>query len=390
MTATQMIDEAIEDSKLDILEQKDIVKARLLQFYHWLTNEYPVTRRVEGEERKVIRKGVRSKTAHSWINAIRSFYGTFKIFVKLKGRSALPPARVVNKRLDLTTMDVKALVDHVRNPRDRAIILTMFQSGMDVSTLCSLKREDIKELDEHPLKIELFRGKTGVEYYTFLGRDAINSLKAYLNDLKSKGITLKSRDSLFIKETKKNGELQPMETHLVQTFLRKAAVRSELVTKDMNGHDQNPASPHALREAFGSIMTNKGVPDSIVDFWLGHRIGEMAEAYKRQRFEEVKRMYSERERYISIVTPESEAIEEIRKESQEKTMQLRENFESLYNENVQLKKILAELEKKLKKFEALEPLASAVEEKGGLPRKMADRLVIQWMFEEYDKMVQEE
>jgi hemerythrin superfamily protein len=43
-------------------------------------------------------------------------------------------------------------------------------------------------------------------------------------------------------------------------------------------------------------MVNSGVPDTIVDFWLGHTIGEMAEAYKGVRFEEVRKMYAESEK----------------------------------------------------------------------------------------------
>lgn len=364
MTATEMIDEAIEDSKRDVREKKDIVKTRLLNFYRWLIDEYPVYSRGKGE-RKLIRKGVRSKSAHMFVNGIRSFYGTFEIFVKLKGRSSLPPARVINKKLDLTTMDVKALVDHARNPRDRAIILTMFQSGMDVSTLCSMLYEDVTEglkTKELPLKLEPFREKAGVEYYTFLGRDAVKSIEAYLNDLESRGIRLKPKSPLFVKLAKRNGELQSLETHLVQKVLRESALRSGLVDKDMNGHDQNPASPHALREAFGSIMVNKGVPDSIVDFWLGHSIGEMSEAYKRQRFEEVKRMYVERERYISITAPESEAIEEVRRESEERTRQLRENFDNLYSENVDLKKTIDDLRKRLSEAEKItKPLDGGID-----------------------------
>lgn len=85
---------------------------------------------------------------------------------------------------------VKALVDHARTPRDRAIILTLFQSGMDVSTLCSLKYGDVAEglsKEEHPLKLKPHRPKTGVEYYTFLGKDAVAALKAYISDMKAEG-----------------------------------------------------------------------------------------------------------------------------------------------------------------------------------------------------------
>ena len=114
-----------------------------------------------------VAKGVSSKMAHCYVNAVRSFYGTFDVYVKLKGRSSLPKARVKNKRLLVSNMDVKKLVDNARSLRDRAIILVMFQGGMDVSTLCSMTYGDVVDglaKNEHPVKLELFREKTGVEY----------------------------------------------------------------------------------------------------------------------------------------------------------------------------------------------------------------------------------
>jgi hypothetical protein len=49
-------------------------------------------------------------------------------------------------------------------------------------------------------------------------------------------------------------------------------------------------------------MVGMDVPDAIVDFWLGHEIREMAEAYKRARYEDLKRIYLEHEPHISIST----------------------------------------------------------------------------------------
>ena len=360
-----LIDEAIADSKLDARQKTDIVKSNLLNFYQYLVNDYSVKSRGKGEHEEV-RRGVRSKTAHAWVNSIRSFYGTFDVYIKLKGRSSLPPARVENKRLDLTTMDIKSLVDHARNPRDKAIILTMFQSGMDVSTLCSLKFKDIAEgikNDELPLKIETFREKAGVDYYTFLGKDSVNAIKAYMRDLKSRGFEPTANDPLFLKLKRKRkiikGKdkikdkeifvIKGIETHLIQKILRETAVRSGLVDENQNGNDFSPVSPHALREAFGSIMINKGVPDSIVDFWLGHTIGEMSLAYKRQRFEDVKEMYSKNEKFISIEEQGNEAIALIKRETEEKTQKLRENFDNLYSENIDLRKEMDLLKEKTEK-----------------------------------------
>jgi len=151
LTAEQLVDEALEDARRDPREKTDIVKQRFIGFYNWLVNEAP--KRGPGG-RKTGGKGLSSKLAHTYVNAIRSFYDTFGVVVKLKGRSALPKPRVTNKRKRLTNMDVKRLLDHCRSPRDRAVILCMFQSGMDVSTLCSLKYGDVAEglkRGDHPL-----------------------------------------------------------------------------------------------------------------------------------------------------------------------------------------------------------------------------------------------
>jgi len=73
MTATQLIDEALEDAKRDIRQRKDVVKARLIGFFRWLKNEYPVRSRGKGEHVE-IRKGLSNKTAHVYVNAVRSFH----------------------------------------------------------------------------------------------------------------------------------------------------------------------------------------------------------------------------------------------------------------------------------------------------------------------------
>lgn len=365
LTATQLIDEALEDQKRDPREKTDIVKQRLIGFYNWLVTEAP--KRKAGGSGEIIGKGISSKMAHCYVNAVRSFYGTFDVYVKLRGRSRLPKPRVVNKRMILSNMDVKKLIDHAANPRDRAIILTMFQGGMDVSTLCNLKYGDVAEglaKNEHPLKLDLYRPKTGTEYYTFLGRDACEALKAYLNDVKAKTKEIKDEDGktvkierielkpdtpLFLKLSHKALAAEGITTNLVQNMMRHLAIKSGFVDKDMNGKDFNPLSPHALRESFGSIMTNKGVPDSIVDFWLGHEIGEMAEAYKKGKEEELKRIYLEREAFISITTG-GELEEKLRAEIDEKNRQLQSLVNGLTSENLELKGRVKGLEQSIGKL----------------------------------------
>jgi site-specific recombinase XerD len=353
MTASALIDEALADAKKDPRERQDVVMSRLVKFYNWLKTEYPVKSRGAGDYR-IVKMGVSDKLAHASVGAIRSFYATYDVTVRMRGRHKLPRPRVTNKRMKVGAEQVKVLVDHARTPRDRAIILTLFQSGMDVSTLCSLRHGEVAgglAEGEIPLKLELHRPKTGVEYYTFLGKDAIEALKAYISDMKARTVQFRNDTALFLKERGK----QPLETNLVQNMFREVAVNSGLVDKQNNGNGFNPLGPHALRESFGSLMINSGVPDTIVDFWLGHEIGEMAEAYKGVQYESLKKMYSEREKLLSINPREN--LEELRGklkgEIQEQNKQLQTMANSLVSENLDLKRRIGRTEQKLSELEKL-------------------------------------
>jgi len=110
-------------------------------------------------------------------------------------------------------------------------------------------------------------------------------------------------------------------------MMREVAIRSGFIDTENNGKEFNPLGPHALRESFGSIMTNSGVPDTIVDFWHGHEIGEMAEAYRSVQFESLKKMYLDREKLISISADKVD-VEEIREKLRVEVEQQNSNFKS--------------------------------------------------------------
>jgi len=346
LTASQLIDEALEDQAKDIRQRRDVVLNRLVKFYDWLKREYPVKSRGAGEH-AVVKKGLSDKAANLYVTAVRSFYGTYDVVVRLKGRTRLPKPRVANRRMKLAADQVKLLVDNARTPRDKAIILCIFQSGMDVSTLCTVKYGDVKEgiaRGDHPLKLDLCRPKTGVEYYSFLGRDAVEALKIYFKDLEARGLRLKDADPLFVKE--RSGG-QPMETANIQDILKDTAVKAGIIKADNGGKAFNLAGPHALRESFGSIMINSGVPDTIVDFWLGHSIGDLAAAYKSVQLESLKKMYLDREKLISISQPPVDTADLERKVDEkvdERIQSLQKVIANYATENMELKSRMARVE----------------------------------------------
>ena len=115
--------------------------------------------------------------------------------------------------------------------------------------------------------------------------------------MKSRGVTYTFYMHLFLKEM---GKDEGIITHLIQNMIQLVAVNAGFIDNNNNGKAFNPLGAHALRESFGSIMINSGVPDKIVDFWLGHSIGEMSEAYKSVQFDSLKKMYLEREKFLTV------------------------------------------------------------------------------------------
>jgi site-specific recombinase XerD len=352
LTPSQLIDEAIEDSKRDPRQKQDVLMTKILGFYGWLKKDYEKKSRGQGEHR-IVGKGLSDNLAHLFVSAIRSFYQTYDLAVNMRGRQRLPRARTENKRMIVGAEQVKVLVDHTRTPRDRAIILTHFQGGLDVSTLCSLRYKDVAEglaKNEHPLKLDLQRPKTGVPFYTFIGKDATEALKAYLSDLKGRGITLTLNDPLFLQDRGR----ESVRTNNVQDMLREVTLKSGFIDKANNGNSHNPLGPHALRESFGSIMANSGVPDSVVDFWLGHEVGTLNEAYKSVQFESLKQMYLAREKLVSISVGKvdvEEIKEKVKIEMEQQNKQLQIMVNSLVTENMDLKNRIQAVERKFSDIE---------------------------------------
>lgn len=355
LTAAQLIDEAIEDFKRDPRERKDVVLNRLISFYKYLKADYPIHGRGKGIH-EIVGKGVTESAAQMRTNIIRSFYATYDITVKLTKRYKLPKAKIKNKRIIIKAEEVykvKMLVDNARSPRDRAIVLMFFQAGLDVSTLCDLDYGDVAEglaKNAYPLKIEPQRVKTGVEFDTLLGKDGIEALKAYIADMKSRGVNFTNKMPLFVQGRGK----ARIRTNNVQEMMKELAIRCGFVDGENNGNDFNPLGPHALRESFGSIMINSGVPDTIVDFWLGHEIGDMARAYKTVQSEELKRMYLEREPLISI-TPKADVEKitaKVKTEMAAESEKVQALVNSLATENIQMRTRVEKTEKDLEDFKS--------------------------------------
>ena len=344
LNPTQLLDEAEEDRKKSRRERGK-PEARLMEFYNYLINE----------------KKVAKKTATLYFTAVRSFYkwNGFPLYVKTP--KAAPKKE--NRKAVITPEIVKKLIDHAPTLRDRAIILFLFQGGFDVSTLCSLNYGDVKnelEAGKIPMMIYVVREKEEVEYFTFVGRDAVEALKAYLNDRRTKGEELKYDTPLFIKDKAKRRKGERINPHHIQNMLRETAIKAGLITREeMDKVDFNPYRPHALRAAFSSILRLNGFDPVLVEFMMGHSIPYNG-AYLIPPPEKVRQMYADLEAQFTISTAlkdvseieeKLETYKKILEDVQAENKKLREHLNILWEERKELREKNAELEKKISVME---------------------------------------
>jgi integrase/recombinase XerD len=301
MNPEEIIDEAEEDRKKP-RRQRGKPEERIEDFHEYLLNKHT---RARGK--KAGGRGVSKNLAKMYFSAIRGFYKANGF--PLNVRTPRASNKKENFKLNLRPRDVKRMLDFTRSLRDRSIILTMFQSGMDVSTLCSLNYGDVaRELEEgrEPLMLHIVREKEEVEYHTFLGRDAVKALKNYLAERKRRNHEeLRYDTPLYVKTAwekgkKNSARIERLTPNLIQKFFREVCLTSGVVAEDqLRVADINPARPHALRKAFNDILGLEGVNQQLIDYWMGHSIPYNG-AYGIPLPDEQRKIYAEHEKALSV------------------------------------------------------------------------------------------
>ncbi|MFH0792242.1 MAG: site-specific tyrosine recombinase/integron integrase [bacterium] len=140
--------------------------------------------------------------------------------------------------------------------RDKALLTTLFSTGMRVSELCALDRDKID-----PKRGEIsIRGKGSKIRVVFLSDDAKNILNDYLNkrpDVDEALFIRIPRSKTFSKDS--NLRLTPRS---IQRVVEKYAIKAGIVGKNV--------SPHTLRHSFATDLLRNGADIRSVQALLGH------------------------------------------------------------------------------------------------------------------------
>lgn len=285
LTPEEVLTEGEEDLKLP-REQKQ-VKKHLLDFRDYLK---------EGERGK-------STVAH-YMSAINSFFMSHEVLLPKLSNGSI---EVEWEKKEFDRARVKELVN-VCTPRERAIFLTMFQSGLAANEVSNLRIKDISEVMDGLTVLRLKREKNNYRFVTFLGRDAREAIEHYLK-IRNEGALLPSRplisqeakvkdgnDFLFITRDSHSKAWNKIDTDHVSKYMMQMCKKLGW----FHGEKRNPYRPHALRASFATILNNNGVPKNVIDFMLGHKQNGTDEAYFKTHTETLIKHYKSSEHLLSI------------------------------------------------------------------------------------------
>jgi len=139
--------------------------------------------------------------------------------------------------------------------RDKAILEVLFSTGLRVSELTSLNREQIKiENLNEDLEINVI-GKGGRIRPVYLSPRALNALKEYFDTRKDKN------NALFI-NYKGPKPLNRLTSRSIENIVRKYVIKAGISIL---------ASPHTIRHSFATDLLTQGVDLRLVQEFLGHK-----------------------------------------------------------------------------------------------------------------------
>jgi integrase/recombinase XerD len=182
----------------------------------------------------------------------------------------------------LTEADVEALIDapDIKTPlglRDRAMLETLYASGLRVSELVGLKQVELS-LDQGIVRVF---GKGAKERLVPLGEIAVDWIVRYQKTARGELLRGSGGTSDFVFVTARGG---PM-TRQAFWYLIKRYGQLAIPTKSL--------SPHTLRHAFATHLLNHGADLRVVQMLLGHADISTTQIYTHVARERLKSLHAQ-------------------------------------------------------------------------------------------------
>jgi len=245
--------------QLDSFLQKDFLQAKEADLFSFLAS----------------RKG-RASSAARRVSTLKRFYQYCLRERLLAADPSLkldPPKRTPRFPKSLSETDVEALLAAPATAtaiglRDRAMLETLYATGLRVSELVALKTFEVN-LDAGVVRV---LGKGSKERLVPLGEEAVHWIGLYQKARTS------SADALFV-TSRGRGMTRQAFWHLIRRYGARAIPGKKL-------------SPHVLRHAFATHLINHGADLRVVQMLLGHADISTTQIYTHVARERLKALHA--------------------------------------------------------------------------------------------------
>ncbi len=224
----------------------------------------------------------KATTTGRQLSSLKRFYryclrqGTIKADPTLKIDSPKLPRPLPKS---LTEEDVEGLLDApaVEQPlglRDKAMLETLYASGLRVSELIGLRLAQVSQ----DMGVVRVVGKGSKERLVPLGEEALAWIRRYLKEARPGLLHGRACDDLFV-----TGRGAAMTRQMFWHLLRRYAIKAGL---------KKPISPHTLRHAFATHLLNHGADLRVVQLLLGHSDISTTQIYTHVARERLKQLHA--------------------------------------------------------------------------------------------------
>jgi len=226
----------------------------------------------------------RASTANRRLATLRRYYG----WALRAGLAATDPCLALRAAKQasrhpktLSEAQVEALLaapdaDTTLGLRDRAMIETLYATGLRVSELVGLGVLDVS-LNEGVVRV--VQGKGGKDRLVPLGAEAMHWIADYLARARPALLGARVSPALFV-TARGTGMTRQMFWQLVKKYARQADIHA-------------PLSPHVLRHAFATHLLNHGADLRVVQMLLGHADISTTQIYTHVARERLKVLHAQ-------------------------------------------------------------------------------------------------
>jgi len=222
----------------------------------------------------LLRYGLDTKTVARKLSSLKSFFKT----LKKKGLIKENPTDIIKtpklKRYlpgFLTYEQIKKGLE-ITNPRDRAIMETLYSCGLRAGELVGLNIDDV-DLNRSEVKV---RGKGNKERIVPIGKFAVEAITSYLRN-RPMPKAIDHTQSLFL-----NNHGGRLTTRSLQRIVHKYLARVAQVSG---------TNPHILRHSFATHLLENGADLRAVQELLGHSSLSTVQIYTHLTTKRLKKIY---------------------------------------------------------------------------------------------------